>query len=235
MDDLVRDARYGVRLLRRSPAFTLVAMFSLALGIGANAAIFRLIDIVSLRSLPIRSPQELAEVRAEGVHGFGVSADFNSEVTYPLWEQIRAHQRAFSSLFAWGNTIFLVGRGGDARRANGLWVSGDFFPVLGIAPERGRLLTAADDSRGCGAGPAVVSHAFWQAYFGGRESTVGGSLTVFDQQFTVVGVTPPRFTGLEIGQTFDIALPVCAAALWGNSRGPEQVDGRSSTNGTSGG
>ena len=92
-------------------------------------------------------------------------------------------------------------------------MSGDFFPVLGIRPERGRLLGPGDDRRGCGAGSVVVSHAFWQAYLAGRESAIGSVLTLLDQPFTVVGVTPPSFTGLEVGQTFDIALPVCSAAL----------------------
>jgi len=216
-DHMIRDAQYGLRLLRRAPLFTTVAILSLALGIGANAAIFQLIDTVRLRSLRVANPQELAEVRADGVHGFGVSADFNSEVTYPLWEQIRTHQTAFAAMFAWGNVTFIVGRGAGARRARGLWVSGDFFRVLGITPERGRLVSADDDRRGCGAGPAVVSHAFWQTYLGRRDSAVGTTLTLQDQPFTVVGVTPARFTGLEIGQTFDIAVPVCSAALWGDS------------------
>ncbi|PYR07221.1 MAG: hypothetical protein DMG00_17190, partial [Acidobacteria bacterium] len=214
---MIRDAQYGLRLLRRAPLFTTVAILSLALGIGANAAIFQLIDTVRLRSLRVANPQELAEVRADGVHGFGVSADFNSEVTYPLWEQIRTHQTAFAAMFAWGNVTFIVGRGAGARRARGLWVSGDFFRVLVITPERGRLVSADDDCRGCGAGPAVVSHAFWQTYLGRRDSAVGTTLTLQDQPFTVVGVTPARFTGLEIGQTFDIAVPVCSAALWGDS------------------
>src|ERR671930_1288125 len=111
MDHLIRDVRYGVRLLARTPVFASVAILSLALGIGANAAIFQLIDSLRLRTLPIAKPQELAEVRAEGVHAFGVSQDFNAEATYPLWEQIRAKQTAFARIFAWGNTAFLVGRG----------------------------------------------------------------------------------------------------------------------------
>ncbi|HJZ72937.1 MAG TPA: ABC transporter permease [Vicinamibacterales bacterium] len=210
---IVRDVRYGARLLARTPVFASVVILSLALGIGANAAIFQLIDSLRLRSLPIANPQELAEVRAEGVHAFGVSQDFNAEVTYPLWEEIRARQTAFARIFAWGNTTFLVGQGADIHRARGLWVSGDFFPTLGIVPERGRLLTTDDDRRGCGAGPAVISHGFWQTYFGGRDSAIGSTLTISEQPITVVGVTPARFTGLEVGQTFDIALPTCAAAV----------------------
>ena len=223
VDHLIRDARYGLRLLRRAPVFAAVAILSLALGIGANAAIFQLIDTVSLRSLPVVNPEELAEVRADGVNAFGNHHDsFNSEVTYPLWEQMRAHQSAFSTMFAWGNTQFLVGRGGEARLARGLWVSGDFFPALGITPARGRLLAADDDRRGCGAGAAVVSHAFWQTYFGGRESVIGSTLTLRGQPFTVIGVTPAGFTGLEVGRTFDVALPVCSAVLWRPS--PDQRD-----------
>src|SRR5206468_8826304 len=196
-------------------------------GIGANAAIFQLIDAVRLRSLAIEHPQELAEVRADGVHGFGVSADANSEVTYPLWEQIRRQQAAFAGLFAWGNASFFVGRGSEARKVRGLWVSGDFFPVLGIKPALGRLITADEDRRGgCGADAAVVSHAFWRTYFGGRASAVGSTITLLNLPFTVVGVTPAAFTGLEIGQTFDVAVPVCSAALWGNPAGGSTLDRR---------
>ncbi len=216
VDHVIRDAQYGLRALRRTPVFTAVAILSLALGIGANAAIFQLIDTVRFRSLPVADPQGLTEVRAEGVSGFGISAGVNAAVTYPLWEQIRAQQTAFASMFAWGNAQLLVGRGDEARQARGLWVSGDFFRVLGLTPERGRLLTAGDDRRGCGAGAAIVSHAFWKTHLGGREAAIGSTLTVQDQPFTVVGVTPARFTGLEVGQSFDFALPVCSAALWGD-------------------
>jgi putative ABC transport system permease protein len=216
VDHVIRDAQYALRVLRRTPVFAAVAILSLALGIGANATIFQLIDTVRFRSLPVANPQGLTEVRADGVNGFGISSGFNSAVTHPLWEQIRAHQTAFASMFAWGNAQFLVGRGNEARQVRGLWVSGDFFRVLGITPERGRLLTADDDRRGCGAGVAIVSHAFWQTHLGGRDAAIGSTLTVQDQPFTVAGVTPAGFTGLEVGQSFDIALPVCAAALWGD-------------------
>jgi putative ABC transport system permease protein len=215
--DFIRDARYAVRLLRRAPVFAAAAIVSLALGIGANAAIFQLIDTLRFRSLPVADPEKLVEVRADGVDAFGISASFNSEVTYPLWEQMRANQTALASIFAWGNTQFLVGRGDDVRQARGLWVSGDFFRVLGVTPERGRLLTADDDRAGCGAGAAVVSHGFWQTAVGGRDTAIGSTLTVFDRPFTIVGVTPARFTGLEVGQTFDVALPLCSAALSGDA------------------
>jgi predicted permease len=217
VDHLIRDAGYGLRVLRRAPIFVTVAILSLGLGIGGNAAIFQLIDTVRFRSLPVADPQSLAQVHADGVNGFGISADFNSEMTYPLWEQIRDHQTAFASMFAWGDAQFVVGRGDEARPARGLWVSGDFFRVLGITPERGRLFTADDDRRGCGAEAAVVSDAFWRSHLGGRETAIGSRLTIMDQSFTLVGVAPAGFTGLEVGQTFDVALPLCSAALWSDS------------------
>ena len=217
VEQVMRDTHYGLRVLRRAPVFTAVAVLSLALGIGANAAIFQLIDTVTFRDLPVADPQTLVEVRADGVNGFGISAGVNSEVTHPLWEQIRDHQTAFASMFAWGDTPLFVGRGAEARPAHGLVVSGDFFRVLGITPERGRLLTADDDRRGCGAGATIVSHAFWQTVLGGRDTAVGSVLTVLDQPFTIVGVTPSGFTGLEVGRSFDLAVPVCSASLWGDS------------------
>jgi len=134
VDHAIRDVRYGLRLLGRAPVFTTVAILSLALGIGANAAIFHLIDTVRLRSLPVANPEQLAEVRADGVQAFGVSDGINSQVTYPLWEQIRAHQSAFASMFAWSDTTFLVGRGADSSRARGLWVSGDSSACLASRP-----------------------------------------------------------------------------------------------------
>ena len=212
-DCVVRDTTYGLRLLRRSPIFTLVAMLTLALGVGANAAIFQRVDAIGLRRLGIAHPEQLAEVRPDGPQAFGSYDGINAKATYPLWEQMQTHQQAFAAMFAWGDTWFPLGRGADAHRVRGLWVSGGFFPVLGIAPERGRLLAPADDRRGCGAGSVVVSHAFWQTSLGGRDSAIGSALTVFEQPFTIIGVAPASFTGLEVGQTFDIALPLCSAAL----------------------
>jgi putative ABC transport system permease protein len=214
MEHLIRDLRYGLRLLARSPIFTVVAVVSLALGIGANAAIFHLIDALTLRSLAVVNPHELVEVRPDGPQAFGTYDGVNSKATYPLWEQIRANQRAFSATFAWGDAEFVVGRGAQARLARGLWVSGDFFQVLGIPPHRGRLFGPSDDRRGCGGESAVVSYTFWQSQLGGSESVIGSTLTLGDRLFTVIGITPLSFTGLEVGQTFDVALPLCAAALW---------------------
>jgi predicted permease len=216
IDHFVRDIRYAARMLRGNPGFTLVAIFSLAIGIGANTAIFQLIEAVRLRSLPVPRAEELTEVRiASGNGGFGVSENENSQLTFPIWEQIRDQQRAFSGVFAWGTTGFLVGSGPDARPVAGLWVSGEAFPILGATPAVGRLFGPPDDQRGCS--PTVVlNDAFWRAQFGGDRSVIGRTLTILDRAVPIIGVTAPEFFGLEVGKRFDIALLTCAAALWGS-------------------
>jgi predicted permease len=212
IDNTLQDLCYAGRTLRRSPGFTAVAILSLALGIGANGAIFQLLNAVRLRSLPVANPEELAEVRiAGGNGGVGVQTGVNSELTYALWERIRQRQEAFSGIFAWGSQSFSVGRQAEARKVGGLWVSGDLFPVLGVKPILGRLFTPADDRRGCGPTVAVISYDFWRNYFGGEESAIGKTLIMWDQPFTVIGVTPPEFFGLEVGKSFDVALPICAS------------------------
>jgi putative ABC transport system permease protein len=216
VDHLLRDTGYALRLLRRSPGFASVALVSLALGIGANTAIFQLIDAVRLRPLPVSRPEELAQIRIDrGNGGFGLTENSNSQLTFPLWEQIAQHQRAFSRVFAWGTTPILVGAGADARIVGGLWMSGDAFSTLGVTPALGRLFDPSDDVRGCA--PAVVlNHAFWAAQLGSDPSAIGRSLTVLNREVPIVGVTAPDFFGLEVGQRFDIALPVCAAAAFGS-------------------
>ena len=218
IEHLLRDLRYAMRVLGRSPGFTAVAILSLSLGIGANTAIFQLIDAIRLRTLPIADPHELAEVRIAGGHGgLGSTNGFGAELTNPIWEQIRARQDAFAGAFAWGATEFLVGRGAETRIVDGLWVSGDFFPVLRVAPARGRLFTADDDRRGCGARSVVISDAFWKSYFAGADSAIGATVTILGRPLDVIGVTPAAFFGMETGKRFDVALPLCAAATWSNS------------------
>src|SRR5262245_26514543 len=214
IENTLQDLRYAGRTLRRSPGFTAVAILSLALGIGANAAIFQLLNAVRLRSLPVANPQELAEVRVAGGNGgYGVQNGVNSELTNALWERIRQRQEAFSGIFAWGNADSSIGRGTEMRRVRSLWVSGDLFPALGVRPIRGRLFTAADDRRGCGSAVgAVISYEFWQSHFGGEDSAVGKALIIREQPFIVIGVTPPEFFGLEVGKNFDVAFPICTRA-----------------------
>ena len=210
LETLLQDIRFGLRMLRKSPGFTTVAIITLALGIGANTAIFQLLDAVRLRSMPVPNPQELVEVRFANRTGDMLNAGDNPQMTNPLWEELRDHQAGLSGLFAWGTDTFSLGDGANARNVHGLWVSGGFFPVLGIAPARGRLLDYQDDQHGCGAAGAVISYALWQGQFGGLDSAIGSSVTVQNHSFQIVGITLPDFWGLEVGRTFDVALPICS-------------------------
>jgi predicted permease len=211
---IVQDLSYGARQLRGSPGFAVTAILSLALGIGANTAIFQLLNAVRLRSLPVRAPQQLTEVKIAGDARFGTHNSWDS-LTYPLWEQIRDHQESFSGVFAWSFDDLSFGRGEPARSVRIAWASGSAFPTLGIHAARGRLLDADDDRKSC-APVAVLGYGFWQRQFGGEDSVVGSSIVLSDQYeaadvpFSVVGVTEPEFLGLEIGRPFDIALPFCA-------------------------
>src|SRR6266481_2383053 len=212
-ESTLQDIRLALRTLRKSPGFTITAILTLALGIGANTAIFQLLDAVRLRSLPVSDPQALATIQIKGGnHGFGINAGSDSNLTYPLWEQIRGHQQGFSQVFAWTNWGFQLGQGTQARDARGLWVSGGMFPALGLIPVKGRLFSVEDDQPGCGTPGVVLSYAFWQSEFGGQESAIGTKLVIEDHSVEVIGVTPPGFFGLEVGRTFDFAVPLCSEA-----------------------
>ena len=157
MRDLCQDLRYAARVLRLNPAFALVAIVSLALGIGANTAIFQLLDAVRLRALPVENPQELVGIQLADRTGWrGNQQSWYPALTNPLWEEIRSHQQVFSGMLAWANDLFNLAPAGEMRPARGLWVSGDFFGVLGVRPILGRVFTRADDHRGCGL-PGVAS------------------------------------------------------------------------------
>ena len=210
--DFWQDIRHGGRLLRRSPGFFAVATLSLALGIGANTAIFQLLDAVRLRLLPVPHPEQLAELQiAENEHCCsGNFSDRFSNLTYAQWEQIRSHQQAFSGIFAWGDQEFNLASGGDVRFAQGLWVSGDYFKTLGVQPLMGRMLAAEDDRAGCGSPGAVISHAFWEREFGGDANAIGKKISLDGHPVEVVGVTPASFFALEVGRNFDVAVPICA-------------------------
>ena len=161
--DFVQDVRYGARSLRKSPGLLVAAVLSMGLGIGANTAIFSLVDAVLLRALPVRAPQELVVLE-------------NDSFTNPIWEEMRRLAPAFSSgALAWSEERLDLSNGGETDPASGLWVSGSFFETLGVQPALGRLIDPADDRRGGGPdGPTVaISHAFWQRRFGGDPAVIG--------------------------------------------------------------
>jgi putative ABC transport system permease protein len=207
-----QDFRYGARLLRLNPGFFTVATLSLALGIGANTAIFQLLDTVRLRLLPVMHPEQLAELEiAKDEHCCsGNFSDRRPNFTYPQWEQIRDHQQAFSGIFAWGDTRFNLAAGGEARYAEGLWVSGDYFRTLGVQPLVGRTITNEDDRPGCGSPGAVISYPFWQREFAGEAQAIGKTISLDGHPVEIVGIAPAGFFGVEVGKSFDVAVPTCA-------------------------
>jgi putative ABC transport system permease protein len=215
LEQLGQDICYGVRVLARAPVFTAVAVLSLALGIGANTAIFSLVNSLLIRSLPVRAPERLAILQ-------------NGSFTNPIWEQVRARQSTlFEGAMAWGGETFDLAAGGPSQPVDGMWVSGGFFDVLGVPPILGRTFTADDDRRGGGAAGAVavISYRFWQRHFSGAVDAIGRPLTLNGVAYTVVGVSGPEFLGPVIGRSFDVAVPLGTEPL---VRGKESsLDGRS--------
>jgi putative ABC transport system permease protein len=165
---------------------------------------------VLLQSLPVKNPQELAQVRivsmdkARGGYFSGYPI-----VTNPIWEKLREDHPGFSGIAAWRDVDFSRDSGGDARFVNGLYVSGEFFRVLGVRPVAGRVFTAEDDRPGCGLPGAVISYGFWQQEFGGGPA-LGQKLKLNDKSVEVIGITPANFFGVAVGRNFDVAVPVCA-------------------------
>jgi len=204
------DIRQALRLLRFHPGFAAIAILSLALGIGANTAIFELIDAILMRTLPVPSPQRLADIQEIHAGRIGSTVARQKEFSFAIWDQLRQQQKAFSGIAAWSTERFDLGQGGEARYAEGMWVSGSFFQVLEVQPMLGRLLAESDDYRGCGVRGVVISNAFWQREFGGRANVPGSKLLLDGHPFEILGVTPPSFYGLEVGRNFDVALPLCS-------------------------
>lgn len=220
-ETVMQDLRFGIRVLRKSPAFTGVAILTLALGIGANTAIFSLIDSVMLRLLPVEKPQELVQVsRSSPSNPLQGAISF----TNTLWEQIRDHVDIFSNAFAWSTGPFNLSQGGAVQYVNGLYVSGDFFNGLGVRPAAGRLFSTADDQRGC-PDLAVVSYGFWQDHFGAAQSVIGSTLSLNSHPFQIIGVSAPGFYGLDVGNKFDVAIPICATAVFDGKRSRLDVRG----------
>lgn len=238
MGNLFQDLRYGIRMLAKNRGFTAVAMLTLALGIGANTAIFSLIDAVMLRSLPVRHQSSLVVMRwtahkmpdRNGTSSFGDCADSYAEkdpsscsLPYPFFEQIRSEKEAFSGATAFAGPAPLVLSGnGPPRMARGELVTGDYFSTLGVKALVGRALGPDDDL--VTAAPAVVlSYAFWQSAFGGERSAIGRTIALNSVTFTIVGVTEPNFTSLTPGKTQDMFLSLSMLPRlnipWGRTEG----------------
>ena len=200
LEDARRDVGYTLRGLRRSPVFAAVAILSFALGIGANVAIFSVINAVILRSLPVRAPHQLVQITrlADGQPG---------SVSYPLFEYFRDTVKAASGAFAQARVNVAVAIDGQEEFVAADLVSADYYTTLGIDPAVGRLLGAADMA--ASASPvAVLSDRYWARRFGRNLSAVGTSMTIRDRVFTIVGVAPAAFQGTRPGEAADVILPL---------------------------
>ncbi|HYT69113.1 MAG TPA: ABC transporter permease [Vicinamibacterales bacterium] len=223
LEALVADARYGLRSIRKSPGFAVVAIVSLALGTGANTAIFSLINAVMLTSLPVSRPDELVLLAQRGGPSKG-SVTFSPA----LWLRIQEHQDVFSSVAVYGATGSVDLGTGDQRRATVGLVSGGFFSTLGVRPAIGRTLVGADDYPRCPP-VAVITHAFWQGALGTRGDILDQSISLNGRPFEIVGVTAPEFFGIEHGTNVPVWVPQCAATSFlgaGTNPGGGWVIGR---------
>jgi putative ABC transport system permease protein len=201
LEDFASDLRYAWRGLLQRPTFAAVAVLSLALGIGANTALFSIIDSLIRRSLPVREPERL--VLLEG------------SWTNPIWEQIRERQHElFDGAVAWSGADFDLAAGGEEKRVNGLFVSGSFFEVFGVAARLGRTILPSDDRWHAGTEGlvAVLSDGFWKRHYGSDPGVVGRTLHLNRAAFTIVGVAPPGFLGPEVGEPFDVAVPIATSS-----------------------
>ena len=215
MSTLFQDLRYGLRMLGKSPAFTLIAILTLALGIGANTAIFSLADQILLRNLPVPNPQQLVVLRSPGrVHGRTWSDTDNGAqaFSYPMYRDLRGRASVFSGLLAcFGVDVNITGHG-STQSAHGELVSGNFFETLEVRPALGRVFTASDETAP-GANPvAVLNYGYWTRQFGANPSILNQLLVVNGIPLTVVGVAREGFDGVQVGYTPDIFVPLTMKA-----------------------
>jgi len=203
MSVLLQDLRYGLRMLRKSPGFTAVAVIILALGIGANTAIFSLVDAFFLRRLPVKSPERLVFVNQVSPNG-----RTRDDFPYPIFEQFRDHNQSFSGLFAWDDSNVAVTVDGQPAIVPGDFVSGTYFDVLGVDAMLGRTFTSDDDRPG-GKPVAVISYSYWQRQLAGNPAAIGITIYLGGIPFVVIGVTPRQFFGRDVaGRSADVVLPM---------------------------
>jgi predicted permease len=197
-------------------------VLSLALGIGANTAIFQIIDAIRLRGLPVHNPHELAAVDTpKEFFSQGWYSSRHRAFSYAVVESIRRNQQAFSGVLAFGTTRFNLSRGGESRFAEAVYVSADFFDLLGVKPMLGRTFTSEHAGRNCKEPGAVISYSFWQREFGGDMAAVGRTITLDGRTAPVIGVTGSNFVGLEPERRFDVAVPLCWDTLTATE--PERI------------
>ena len=226
LENLFGDLRYALRMLWRNPSFSAVVIVILALGIGANTALFSLVNAALLKSLPVRDPDQLvllsfvADAAKEPYLGYdGNDSEKGGEIEgtsflYSTFEQLREHHEGLSAVAGFARIEQLdVVVSGHAEIASGQYVSGNYYAMLGVPAGRGRLFTDADDNPGAPAG-AVITWQYWQRRFGGDPRAIGMAVTIDNLPFTIIGVTPPGFVGTgQMGQPADVSIPLALEAL----------------------
>jgi predicted permease len=211
--DRAQDVRYALRTFRRAPAFTLVAVLTLALGIGANAAVFSLFQHVLFRTLSVHEPEQLVNLSAPGLKPGpkscgGVMGECDDAFSYPMFRDLERAQTVFTGVAAHRDFEVNLGFRGRTEIGTGLFVSGDYFQVLRLRPAIGRLLNPSDDRSVGGSDVVVVSHDYWQKQYGGRADILDDAIFVNGTAMTVVGVAPPGFAGTTFGLTPQVFVPI---------------------------
>ena len=206
LTNLAQDLRFAIRTLRKSPIFLLVAVLSLALGIGANTAIFTLADQLLLRLLPVRDPQQLVLFSAKGRH-YGSNQGMN-RISYPMYQDFRDHNAVFSGMFCFREVDLSLSFSNRTERVSGELVSGNYFPLLGIAPAAGRLFTASDDLHQGGHPVAVISYGYWRSRFHGDPAAIGQKVTINGYPFTIIGVSQAGFSGTDPSRAPEVRVPI---------------------------
>lgn len=208
---MLADLRFALRQLRKSPGFTLTAVLTLALGIGATTAIFTMFDQVLLRMLPVQDPQQLVRMEWHGSFSGSMSVfggDIGDYYSYPMYKDLRDKNQVFSGVLAAVRTDFGVSWQNQAADTNGELVSGNYFQVLGIRPALGRLFTSADETAKDANPVAVLSYDYWRSHMAAQPSVIGQTLLINAHPFTIVGVAPPNFHTAIGGYRPDVFLPV---------------------------
>ena len=203
IDDLSADLRHAVRMMRRAPAFTLAAVASLALGIGANTAIFGLVDALLLKPLPVKDPHELVHVATVGERGDSLSSGSSN---LPWFREVAGRGDLFSEAILVRHDVYKVGIGGRVEPLTGQRVTENYYTMLGVAPLVGRTFLPSDLPESGGAPVAVISYDLWQRRFAGAVDVIGASITVDQTPHTIIGVTAPAFRGILVGWTMDVTM-----------------------------
>jgi predicted permease len=211
MSSLLADLRLALRSWRRSPLFIAITVTSVGLGLGANTAIFTLVDQVLLRTLPIERPEELVQLRIDGAR-YGSNWGDGSEMSYPMYGDLRDNNTVMSGMFCRFGYNMHIGYAGRTERVAGELVSGTYFPVLGVRAALGRTLQPDDDRTPGGSPSAVLSHAFWSSRFASDPGVIGKPLIVNGNPFTIVGIAREGFEGVEVGRATQVFVPLMMKA-----------------------